>query len=96
MGELINSNTFADNTENSKDREDWLLRRNRYWMRLRAVHREFNALKGGNYSAGDELFVKYLQDTYGVQMHVENTHITALYNVVDKSKYLLFLMKFDV
>ena len=69
-------------------------RRNRwnYWEALKQVRKEFMA-QNKEFDAYD--FEDYLIGQYGVKMNIVNGNITDGYEIVDKKKYLIFLLKFQ-
>ena len=61
-------------------------KRNAFWNRLKAARREMD---------NDVNFIGWLKFTYGIKLHLDSAGmITEEFSVVDKHKYLIFLLKF--
>ena len=71
-------------------------RRNNYWSLIRLARKDFyeHMVMSTEYALHQEAFVEYVRETYGIEMLTIEGNISADYNIVDKNKYLLFLMKF--
>lgn len=40
-------------------------------------------------------FAQFMQDQYGIELQIVDNQIGPYYNVVDKQKYLIFLLKYQ-
>ena len=61
-------------------------KRNAFYDRLKAARREMD---------NDVNFIGWLKFTYGIKLHLDSAGmITEEFSVVDKHKYLIFLLKF--
>jgi hypothetical protein len=74
-------------TEYSSDRK---MKRYNYWASLRDAAKECQAKTGSTDKLSD-----YLLENYGLKMNLTpGEFITGEYDVIDESKYLIFLLKF--
>jgi hypothetical protein len=67
-------------------------KRDQYWMALKRVRQEYTAKKDGIYNPSE--FYYWLQRKYGIKVLIVNDNISADYEIVDDSKYLMFCLKY--
>lgn len=72
--------------------EEERTKRNKYWSRLK---RAFDDFQKENNSVDLEMFKKYMIDRYGLQVNMLGWSISGTFNVVDESRYLMFLLKYQ-
>lgn len=68
-----------------------------YWNRLKRARDEFQKVNPeSNRSDWGGLFYEWFKETYGVQMHTDNSGmITGSYTVLDEHKFTIFLLKYS-
>ena len=67
-------------------RNDLRRKRDQHWTRLRLARKECGVTS--------DHFIKWLEDTYGLRLIMDNSMITDDYTVVDETKYTMYLLKF--
>lgn len=74
-----------------------LAKRNQYWLMLRRAKDDFIKLTDQasiEYEMGEGAFYYYLQQNYGLKVELIDGKIAGEYTVVDKKKYIMFLLKY--
>jgi hypothetical protein len=67
-----------------------------YWAALKQIRKEYMqdiADLDGQFDAYD--FEDYIEENYGIKMMIVDGNITDGYKVMDKKKYIIFLLKFQ-
>ena len=62
-------------------------RRNEHWARLKRARLDCDGISGN--------YPKWLEEQYGLRVHMNNGMITDDYTVVDDKKYLIYLLKYS-
>ena len=61
-------------------------RRDEHWARLKRARLDSDGISGN--------YPDWLEEQYGLRVHIENSMITDDYTIVDEKKYLLYLLKY--
>ena len=70
---------------------DYKEKRNKYWARLRTA---FSDYQEKNDDANFISFKYYMERQYGMRVNMVGDNIGTTYEIVDDTKYTLFLMKY--
>lgn len=75
--------------------DDHHRRRNEYWQKLQMARADwFNNTVETEHPSTDA-FYYFMQHKWGIKMNLDSSkNITASYQIIDESKYLMFLMKY--
>ena len=76
------------------DRQNMLIKRNRYWASLKDMRSDFAKENGSYFSPSDRQFYKWVADKYGIEVLEEGGMIMGRYNIVNDSKYLVYWLKY--
>jgi hypothetical protein len=60
--------------------------RNEHWARLKRSRLDCDGISGN--------YPKWLEEQYGLRVHMTNGMITDDYTVIDEKKYLVYLLKY--
>lgn len=70
-------------------------KRNRYWGWLQAAWRDYQEADHGPYGEPNFSSFKYfMEKTYGLRVNMVGSNIDSSYQIIDDSKYTLFLLKY--
>jgi hypothetical protein len=62
-------------------------KRNEHWARLKLARLDCDGISGN--------YPKWLEEQYGLRVHMVDHMITDDYTVVDEKKYLIYLLKYS-
>jgi len=62
-------------------------KRNEHWARLKRARLDCDGISGN--------YPKWLEEQYGLRVHMVDHMITDDYTVVDEKKYLIYLLKYS-
>lgn len=62
-------------------------KRNEHWARLKRARLDCDGISGN--------YPKWLEEQYGLRIHIVDKMITDNYTVVDEKKYLIYLLKYS-
>ena len=76
--------------------QEYKKKRNEHWKRMRNARVEWCKLFDLPVTENFDKFYNWLTENYGLQPHIDiHGNIKEGYDVVDKKKYTLFLLKFS-
>lgn len=75
--------------------QDQREKRNEYWRRLKLAKEEFLKKPNTDYFVyPTNAFVRFLKETYGLDIVLIDGNIGEDYNIIDEKKYTLFLLRY--
>jgi len=96
LHQIINKSMTVKGTFQDYDDDDpdikFRINRDKFWRQLKNLRTEYNE-KFENFD--NDTFMKWIEDTYGLRIIMNNSYITDKYDIVDEKKHLVFLLKFS-
>jgi hypothetical protein len=69
-------------------------KRNQYWQMLRRANADYRKQGFADERIGDDAYVYYLKQKYGIEIELIDGKITSNYIIRDEKKYTIFLLKY--
>lgn len=74
---------------------DYKEKRNRYWRWLQVAWQDYQEGDHGPYGEPNfSSFKYYMENKYGLRVNMVGSNIDSSYQIIDDTKYTLFLMKY--
>lgn len=76
--------------------KEYIKKRQDFWLSLKKIREEMltaNATNGNVlFDAYD--FEKYIEEVYGIKLHIIDGNFGGTYEIIDEQKHLIYLLKF--
>lgn len=74
---------------------EYKIKRNRYWARLRQAWADYQAADHGPYGEPNMSSFRYfMEKQYGIRVNMVGADIDSSYQIIDDAKHTLFLLKY--